>query len=47
MAKKNTEKKTKSEEPVAVAQALGKTEEFLAKYKKHLLYSAIAIVVIL
>ena len=49
MSKKNTsaKHKQKKEDPAAVAEAISKTEEFLAKYKKHLIYSATGILVLL
>jgi len=49
MSKKNTsaKHKQKKEDPAAVAEAISKTEEFLAKYKKHLIYTATGILVLL
>jgi tetratricopeptide (TPR) repeat protein len=49
MSKKNTsaKHKQKKDDPAAVAEAITKTEEFLGKYKKHLIYSATGILVLL
>ena len=46
--KKSTSKhKQKKDETAVVAEAISKSEEFLNKYKKHILYTILGIVVIL
>lgn len=47
MSKKNTgsKNKQKKEEKAVVAEAISKSEEFLAKYKKHLIYTAAGIII--
>ena len=49
MSKKKTSAKSpqKKEEQAKVAQAISKSEEFLNKYKKHIIYTVAGIVILL
>ncbi|MDD3639106.1 MAG: hypothetical protein PHG33_03385 [Bacteroidales bacterium] len=47
MSKNKTGSKHKKEEAAVVAEAISKSEEFLAKYKNHLIYTVAGIIILL
>lgn len=47
MSKNKTGSKHKKEEAAVVAEAISKSEEFLAKYKNHLIYTVAGVIILL